>query len=107
MKGYPRRGLKRKMGKEIKIIKKDDQKRFEDYTFIDENNNIELRKIDNGNDDGNTSSSSPSSSSSNNKKHKEKSAFTLRNNPKKDRKSRDKSRLVGGHGTKSHSPVYE
>jgi hypothetical protein len=31
----------------------------------------------------------------------------LRNNPKKDRKSRDKSRLVGGHGTKSHSPVYE
>ena len=87
------------MGKEIKIIKKDDQKRFEDYTFIDDNN-IELRKIDNGNDDGNTSSS-------NNKKHKENSVFTLRNNPKSDRKSRDKSRLVGGRGTQSHSPVYE
>jgi hypothetical protein len=95
------------MGKEIKIIKKDDQKRFEDYTFIDDNN-IELRKMDNGNDDGNPTSFSPSSSSSsNNKKHKEKSMFTLRNNPKKDRKSRDKSRLVGGHGTQSHSPVYE
>jgi hypothetical protein len=94
------------MGKEIKIIKKDGQKRFEDYTFIDDNNNIELRKIDNDNDDGNTSSSS-SSSSSNNKKHKEKSVFTLRNNPKSDRKSRDKSRLVGGRGTQSHSPVYE
>lgn len=96
------------MGKEIKIIKKDDQKRVEDYTFID-GNNIELRKLDNGNDDddGDQSSYPLSSSSSNNKKHKEKNMFTLRNNPKKDRKSRDKSRLVGGHGTQSHSPVYE
>ncbi len=31
------------MGKEIRIIKKDDHKKFEDYTFID--NNIELKKI--------------------------------------------------------------
>jgi hypothetical protein len=33
------------MGKEeIKIIKKEDRKKFEDYTFI--HNNIELKKID-------------------------------------------------------------
>jgi hypothetical protein len=88
------------MGKEIKIIRKDNQKRFGDYTFIDDNNNnIELRKVGNRNDDGNTSSSK-------NKKHEE-TVFKLRNNPKKDMKSRNKSRLVGGHGTQSHSPVYE
>jgi hypothetical protein len=34
-----------KMGKEIRIIKKDDQKKFEDHTFID--NNIELKKLGN------------------------------------------------------------
>ena len=72
-----------------RIIKKDDHKRFEDYTFID-NNNIESRKVGNGNDD-----SDPSSSSSNNKKHKE-NMFKLRNNPKEDMKSRNKSRVVGG-----------
>jgi hypothetical protein len=33
------------MGKEIRIIKKDDQKKFEDHTFID--NNIELKKLGN------------------------------------------------------------
>jgi len=34
------------MEREIKIIKKHDQKRFEDYTFNDDNtNNIELRKV--------------------------------------------------------------
>jgi len=33
--------------------------------------------------------------------------FKLRNNPKKDMKSRNKSRVVGGHDTQSHSPVYE
>jgi hypothetical protein len=87
------------MGKEIRIIRKDHHKKFEDYTFID-SNNIELRKVGNGNDDSNTSSSS------NNKKYKE-HLFKLRNNPKKDRKSRNKSRLVEGHGTQSHSPVYE
>ncbi len=86
------------MGKEIRIIKKDDHKIFEDYTFID-NNNIELKKIGNEND------SNPSSTS-NDKKYKE-YVFKLRNNPKKDMKSRDRSRLVGGHGTQSHSPVYE
>ena len=91
------------MGKEIKIIRKDNQKRFGDYTFIDDNNNVELRKVGNRNDDGNTSSSL---SSSKNKKHEE-TVFKLRNNPKKDMKSRNKSRLVGGHGTQSHSPVYE
>lgn len=85
---------------DIRMIKKDDHKRFEDYAFID-NNNIELRKVGNENDDSN-----PSSSSSNNKKYKE-NVFKLRNNPKKDMKSRNKSRVVGSHGTQSHSPVYE
>ncbi|HZA48943.1 MAG TPA: hypothetical protein VE521_08490 [Nitrososphaera sp.] len=89
------------MGKEFRIIKKDDHKKFEDYTFI--NNNIELRKISNEND-GKSSSSSPPSS--NDKKYRE-YVFKLRNDPKKGMKARDKSRLVGGHGTQSHSPVYE
>jgi hypothetical protein len=35
------------MGKEIRIIKKGDHKKFEDYTFVDNNNSIELNKIDN------------------------------------------------------------
>jgi hypothetical protein len=82
-----------------RIIKKDDHNRFEAYTFID-NNNIESRKVGNGNDD------SDPSSSSNNKKHKE-NMFKLRNNPKKDMKSRNKSRVVEGHDTQSHSPVYK
>jgi hypothetical protein len=85
---------------DIRMIKKVDHKRFEDYTFID-NNNIELRKVGDGNDDSNSSSSS-----SNNKKYKE-NVFKLRNNPKKDMKSRNKSGVVGSHGTQSHSPVYE
>jgi hypothetical protein len=84
---------------DIRMIKKDNHKRFEDYAFID-NNNIELRKVGNRNDDSNPSSSS------NNKKYKE-NVFKLRNNPKKDMKSRNKSRVVGSHGTQSHSPVYE
>jgi hypothetical protein len=82
-----------------RIIKKDDHKGFEDYTFIG-NNNIESRKVGNGNDD------SDPSSSSNNKKHKE-NVFKLRNNPKKDMKSRNKSRVVASQDTHSHSPVYE
>ncbi len=90
------------MGKEIRIIKKDNHKKFEDYTFIDNNNNIELKKIDNEND------SSNSAISSNDKKHKEHD-FKLRNNPKKDWKAyeKKKSRLVGGHNIQSHSSVYE
>lgn len=84
---------------DIRMIKKDDHKRFEDYAFID-NNNIELRKVGNGNDDSNPLSSS------NNKKYKE-NVFKLRNNPKKDMKLRNKSRVVGSHDTQSHSPVYE
>jgi len=98
----PLRGLKKKrMEREIKIIKKHDQKRFEDYTFNDDNtNNIELRKVRVGKDDNNHPSPS------NNKKPKE-YEFKLRNNPKKDMKSSNKSRLAGGHGTHSHSPVYE
>ena len=78
-------------------------KRFEDYyTFTDDNNNnIELRKVGVGKDDSNLPSPS-----NNNKKPKE-YEFKLRNNPRKDMKSRNKSRLVGGHGTHSHSPVYE
>lgn len=84
---------------DIRMIKKDDHKRFEDYAFID-NNNIELRKVGNRNDDSNPSSSS------NNKKYKE-NVFKLRNNPKKDMKLRNKSRVVGSHGPQSHSPVYE
>lgn len=89
------------MGKEIRIIKKEDQKKFEEYTFIaDDNYNIELNKLGSGGDD-----SSPSSSS-NNKKPKQ-YEFKLRNNPKKDMKLRNKSRLVGGHSIQSHSSVYE
>ena len=103
MNAEPPSDLKRKMGKEIKIIKKDDSKRFEDYyTFIDDTNyNIELRKVGVGKDNSNLPSPS-----NNNKKPKE-YEFKLRNNPKNDMKSRNKSRLVGGHGTHSHSPVYE
>jgi hypothetical protein len=86
------------MGKEeIKIIKKEEHKKFEDYTFID--NNIELKKIGNENDRN-------PFSSYNDKKYKE-YVSKLGNNPKKDMKTRDKSRLAGGHGTQSHSPVYE
>ena len=91
------------MGKEIRIIKKDNHKKFEDYTFIDNNNNnVELKKIDNENDDIN------STNSSNDKKHKEHD-FKLRNNPKKDwKKAHEKrSRLVGGHNIQSHSSIYE
>lgn len=91
------------MGKEIRIIKKGDLKKFEDYTFVDDNNNsIELKKICNEND-----SKYPSSSSSNDKKNTREDVFKLRSNPKKDMKARNKSRLVGGHGTQSHSSVYE
>jgi hypothetical protein len=82
---------------EIKIIKKEEHKKFEDYTFID--NNIELKKIGNENDRN-------PFSSYNDKKYKE-YVSKLRNNPKNDMKTRDKSRLAGGHGTQSHSPVYE
>jgi hypothetical protein len=90
------------MGKEIRIIKKGDHKKFEDYTFVDDNNNsIELKKICNEND------SNYPSSSSNDKKNTREDVFKLRSNPKKDMKSRNKSRLVGRHGTQSHSPVYE
>jgi hypothetical protein len=92
------------MGKEIRIIKKGDHKKFEDYTFVDDNNNsIELKKIGNENDSNYPSSSS----SSNDKKNRREDVFKLRSNPKKDMKARNKSRLVGGHGTQSHSSVYE
>lgn len=91
------------MGKEIRIIKKDDQRKFEDSTLVDNDSKIELRKTSDRDDD-NTSSSS---SSSYKKKHKEKNLFKLRNNPRKNMKSHNKSRLVGGHGSQSHSPVYE
>lgn len=59
------------MGKEeIKIIKKEDHKKFEDYTFID--NNIELKKLDNENVSNlSPSISSSSSSSSSDEKYKE------------------------------------
>jgi hypothetical protein len=89
------------MGKEIRIIKKGDLKKFEDYTFVDNNNSIELKKIGNEND------SNYPSSSSNDKKNRREDVFKLRSNPKKDMKARNKSRLVGGHGTQSHSSVYE
>jgi hypothetical protein len=92
------------MGKEeIKIIKKEDHKKFEDYTFID--NNIELKKLDNENV-SNLSPSISSSSSSSDEKYKE-YVSKLRKNPKKDTKAREKSRLSGGHITQSHSPIYE
>ena len=98
-------GFEKKMGKEIRIIKKEDQKKFEEYTFIfDDINNIELNKLGSGKDP--ISPSSSSSSSSDNKKPKQ-YEFKLRNNPKKDMKSRNKSRLVGGHSIQSHSSVYE
>jgi len=94
------------MGKEeIKIIKKEDHKKFEDYTFID--NNIELKKLDNENVSNlSPSISSSSSSSSSHEKYKE-YVSKLRKNPKKDTKAREKSRLSGGHITQSHSPIYE
>jgi hypothetical protein len=93
------------MGKEdIKIIKKEDHKKFEDYTFID--NNIELKKLDNENVSNLSPSISSSSSSSSDEKYKE-YVFKLRKNPKKDTKAREKSRLSGGHITQSHSPIYE
>ena len=93
--------LKIKMGNEIRIIKKDNHKQFEDYTFIDKNNTIELKKIDNEND-------SNSTTSSNDKKYKEHD-LKLRNNPKIEWKAYDKkrSRLVGGHNIQSHSSIYE
>jgi hypothetical protein len=92
-------GVERKMGKEIRIIKKDGIKISDGSTFIDDGlvDPAELRSNEN---DSNLSSSD-------NKKYKE-YIFKLRNNPKKDMKSpRRRSRLVGGHSTKSHSPVYE
>jgi hypothetical protein len=93
------------MGKEeIKIIKKEDHKKFEDYTFID--NNIELKKLDNENVSNLSPSISSSSSSSSDEKYKE-YVSKLRKNPKKDTKAREKSRLSGGHITQSHSPIYE
>ena len=92
------------MGKEeIKIINKEDHKKFEDYTFID--NNIGLKKLDNENV-SNLSPSTSSSSSSSDEKYKE-YVSKLRKNPKKDTKAREKSRLSGGHITQSHSPIYE
>jgi hypothetical protein len=91
------------MGKEIRIIKKGDLKKIENYTFVDNNNSIELKKIGNENDSNYPSSSS----SSNDKKNTREDVYKLRSNPKKDMKSRNKSRLVGGRGTQSHSPVYE
>jgi hypothetical protein len=90
------------MGKEIRIIKKDNRKKFEDYTFID-NNNIEMKKIINEENDNSNSATT----SSNDIKHKEHD-FKLRNNPKKDWKAHKKrSRLVGGHNIQSHSSVCE
>jgi hypothetical protein len=101
MNAEARMSLKIKNGKEIRIIKKDDHKEFEDYTFID--NNIELKKIGNEND---SNPSSSSSSSSNDNKHNE-YVSKLRNNLKKAMNARDKSRLSGAHCTQSHSPIYE
>ena len=93
------------MGKEeIKIINKEDHKKFEDYTFID--NNIGLKKLDNENVSDLSPSISSSSSSSSDEKYKE-YVSKLRKNPKKDTKAREKSRLSGGHITQSHSPIYE
>jgi hypothetical protein len=93
------------MGKEeIKIIKKEDHKKFEDYSFID--NNIGLKKLDNENVSNLSPSISSSSSSSSDEKYKE-YVSKLRKNPKKDSKAREKSRLSGGHITQSHSPIYE
>lgn len=46
------------MGKEIRIIRKDDQKKFEDHTFI--GNNIELKKLGNENDSNPSSSNDKS-----------------------------------------------
>ena len=92
------------MGKEeIKIIDKEDHKKFEDYTFID--NNIGLKKLDNENV-SNLSPSPSSSSSSSDEKYKE-YVSKLRKNPKRDTKAREKSRLSGGHITQLHSPIYE
>ena len=79
---------------DISMINKYDHNIFEDSAFIYKNN-FDLRKVVNENDDSDPPSSS---SSSNNKKYKE-NVFKLRNNPKKDMKLRNKSRVVGSHGT--------
>lgn len=87
------------MGKEIRIIKKDETKISDGSTFIDDGL-VDLAKLRSNENDSNLSSSD-------NKKYKE-YIFKLRNNTNKDMKSpRRRSRLVGGHSTKSHSPVYE
>lgn len=87
------------MGKEIRIIKKDETKISDGSTFIDYGL-VDLAKLRSNENDSNLSSLG-------NKKYKE-HIFKLRNNTNNDMKSpRRRSRLVGGHSTKSHSPVYE
>jgi hypothetical protein len=84
--------------KEIRIVKKNGSKVSEGYTFIDDGL-VDLAKLGSDKKDSNPSSWDD-------KKYKE-YVFKLRSNPKKDMKSRGRSRLVGGLSTKSHSPVYE
>jgi hypothetical protein len=87
------------LGKEIRIIKKNRSKVSGGYTFIDDGL-VDLAKPHSDENDSNPSSSDD-------KKYKQ-YVLMLRNNPKKDMKSRGRSRLVGGGlSTKSHSPVYE
>src|SRR5687768_1402142 len=88
----------KQLGKEIRIVKKNGSKVSEGYTFIDDGL-VDLAKLRSDENDSNPSSSDD-------KKYKE-YVIKLRNNPKKDMKSRGRSRLVGELSTKSHSPVYE
>ena len=87
------------MGREIKIINKNGSKISKGNRFIDDDL-VDQAKL------GNDANDSNISSSSDDKKYKE-YVFKLWNNPKKDMKSRGRSRLVRGLSTKSHPAIYE
>jgi hypothetical protein len=89
----------KRLEREIRIIKKNGSKISKGHTFIDDDLVDQAKLLSDGNDNN-------LSSSSDDKKYKE-YVFKLRNNPKKDMKSRGRSRLVGGLRTKSHSAIYE
>jgi hypothetical protein len=89
----------KQLGREIRIINKNGSKISKGNRFIDDDLVDQAKLVSDGNDNN-------LSSSSGDKKYKE-YVFKLRNNPKKDMKSRGRSRLVGGLRTKSHSAIYE
>lgn len=86
---------KRRMGKKITVRK--DDKRSDDYTFIDDAA-MNLSRF--------KSQESTGTKSDNHADRKTKEYFRLKNNPA-DLKARKKSRLAGGHSMQGYSPVYE